>query len=73
MAPINLWLVAGTDFWLSDRESTALFFWDAVAAHVKKQFVAYFAPKILKFKILVIQVSRLQQPPTVYCSIGLLV
>ena len=73
MAPINLWLVAGTDFWLSDRESTALFFWDAVAAHVKKQSVAYFAPKILKFKILVIQVSRLQQAPTVYCSIGLLV
>ena len=29
-------MVAGTDFWLSDRESTALFFWDAVAAHVKK-------------------------------------
>ena len=29
-------MVAGTDFWLSGRESTALFFWDAVGAHVKK-------------------------------------
>lgn len=28
-------MVAGTDFWLSGRESTALFFWDAVGAHVK--------------------------------------